>query len=125
MELGLGLRGVDSHHFAVLPLELNDLVGILFEQVPLMVADHEYLETECFAGIVNDFHQFWDQIGSKPAVLFVEYEEASVGRCVERRQGKDSEADTDDICHGASLTVEQILWLAVSLDPKIDARAVA
>ncbi len=70
---------------AVLPLQLDDFIGVLFEEVPFMMADHQYLKTKRPTGVMDDFYQFWDQIRTQPAVLLVQDQKATMRRLVQCR----------------------------------------
>lgn len=47
---------VDAFYLSVVPLQLNNFVRVLFEQVSIMVADHQYLKAKRSACIVNDLY---------------------------------------------------------------------
>jgi hypothetical protein len=74
---------VDAFHFSVVPLQFNHFVRVLFEQVSIMVTDHQNLKAKRSAGIVNDLYQLWYQVRSQPAILFIQKQKSTMRFLVE------------------------------------------
>ena len=47
---------IDSNHAAVLPLQLDDFVGVLLKQMTFVMADHQHLKAQGAAGIMDNLH---------------------------------------------------------------------
>jgi hypothetical protein len=74
---------IDAFYLSLVPLQLDHFVRVLFEQVSIMMADHQHLKTERSACVVNDLYQLWYQVRSQPAILFVEKQKATMRFLVE------------------------------------------
>ena len=120
---GVG-NGISADQFHFRPFaggtDAINFISESLEGANLVMADHQHLEAEGAARIMDDFDQARHEGWVKPAILFIEDEETAVGVLIERRQRKQPEADRQDIGDRSPLPIHHILFLPLPVDVELD-----
>ena len=85
-----------------------------------MVADHQGLESQGLAGLVDDLNQLGHEVRTNPAILLIEDQETLVPLFVQGRQCKHPQSYGKDIGHRTALTLHDVFGFAIPFNPKLD-----